>query len=85
MKEDREGTIQVLMSAYRLPREVAVATYESLVKGFNDDGSLPKDGFQTLLEDTKKLAKLDRDVSITDVADLSILREAQRELGIVTR
>jgi hypothetical protein len=40
------------------------------------------DGFQTLLDDTKRLAKLDREVSLNDVADLSILREAQRELGL---
>jgi hypothetical protein len=73
------------MGVYRLPKEIAVATYESLVKGFNDDGSLPQDGFQTLFEDTKKLARLDRQVSISDVVDLSILREAQREMGIVAR
>jgi len=85
MKRNREGTIQVLMGVYRLPKEIAVATYESLVKGFNDDGSLPQDGFQTLFEDTKKLARLDRQVSISDVVDLSILKEAQREMGIVAR
>lgn len=82
IKENREGTIQVLMGTYKLPREIAAASYESLLKGLNSDGSLPLDGFQTLLEDTKRLAKLDREVSLNDVADLSILREAQRDLGI---
>lgn len=82
IKENREGTIQVLIGTYRLPREIAAASYESLLKGLNTDGSLPVDGFQTLLEDTKRLAKLDREVSLNDVADLSILKEAQRDLGI---
>jgi hypothetical protein len=75
----------VLIATYKLPREIAAASYESLLKGLNTDGSLPVDGFQTLLEDTKRLAKLNREVSLNDVADLSILREAQRELGIAAK
>jgi len=82
IKENREGTIQVLMALYKLPREIAAASYESLLKGLNSDGSFPVEGFQTLLEDTKRLAKLDREVSLNDVADFSILKEAQRDLGI---
>ena len=50
------------------------------VKGFNDDGGLPEDGFRRLIEDTKSITKVDRAIALTEVADLSILREAQREL-----
>jgi hypothetical protein len=35
-----------------------------------------------LIEDTKTVTKVDREVVLSDVADLSILREAQRELGL---
>jgi len=35
-----------------------------------------------VIEETKKAAKVNRDVSISEVADLTILREAQKELGI---
>jgi len=35
-----------------------------------------------LIEETKKAAKVNSDVSISEVADLTILREAQKELGI---
>jgi hypothetical protein len=70
------------MSTYRLDKEIASALYDSFVKGFNDDGSLPEDGFRVLIEDTKRVAKVDREVAFSEVADLSILREAQRELGI---
>ena len=62
--------------------EIAAALYDSFVKGFNDDGSLPEDGFRRLIEDTKTITKVDRNVSFSEVADLSILREAQREMGI---
>jgi NitT/TauT family transport system substrate-binding protein len=85
MRENREGTIPILMSSYRLDQEAGTALYDSFVKGFNNDGSLPEDGFRRLIEDTKRVTKVDREVALSEVADLSILREAQRELGIATR
>jgi NitT/TauT family transport system substrate-binding protein len=82
MRANREGTIPVLMSTYKLDRDVATALYDSFVKGFNNDGSLPEDGFRRLIEDTKSITKVDREVAFNEVADLSILKEAQREMGI---
>ena len=82
MRENRDGTIPVLMSTYRIDKEVATAAYDSFIKGFNNDGSMPEDGFRRLLDDTKRLMKIDREVALSEVADLSILKEAQRELGI---
>ena len=82
MRSNRDGTIPVLMSTYRIDKEVATAAYDSFIKGFNLDGSMPEDGFRRLLDDTKRVMKIDREVALSEVADLSILREAQRELGI---
>ena len=82
MRANRDGTIPILMSTYKLDKEVASALYDSFVKGFNDDGNLPEDGFRRLIEDTKTITKVDREIALSEVADLSILREAQRELGI---
>ena len=82
MRANRDGTIPVLMSTYRIDKEVASAAYDSFIKGFNSDGSMPEDGFRRLLDDTKRLMKIDREVALSEVADLSILKEAQRDLGI---
>jgi NitT/TauT family transport system substrate-binding protein len=82
MRSNRDGTIPVLISTYRIDKEVATAAYDSFIKGFNLDGSMPEDGFRRLLDDTKRVMKIDRDVALSEVADLSILREAQKELGI---
>jgi NitT/TauT family transport system substrate-binding protein len=82
MRSNRDGTIPVLMSTYRIDKDVATAAYDSFIKGFNLDGSMPEDGFRRLLDDTKRVMKIDREVALSEVADLSILREAQRELGI---
>ena len=66
----------------RTDRENAIASYDSIVTVFNQDGSIPEDGLRSVLDQAKEGAKLSRDVGINDVADLTILRQAQRELGI---
>ena len=79
---NRDGTIEVLMSTYRLDKEAATALYGSLVKGFNDDGNLPEEGLRRLIDDIKSVTKVDREIAFSEVSDISILREAQRDLGI---
>ena len=80
--QNREGYIQFLMQWQKIDREIATGTYEYLPKAYNDDGSLPEKGFRLVIEEAKKLAKVDREVSLSEVAELSILKEAQKELGI---
>jgi len=82
IRTNRDGTIQFMQEWLKIDRAIATATYDSLAKVFNEDGSLPEDGFRLLIEDVKKVAKVDREVAFSKVADLSILRETQRELGI---
>jgi len=48
----------------------------------NDDGSVPEKGFRLLIEETKELAKVNRELAMSDLADLSILAVAQKELAI---
>jgi len=82
IKSNRDGTIQFLMDWQKIDSEIATATYEYLSKASNDDGSLPEKGFRLLVEETKELAKVNREVAMSDLADLSILAVAQKELAI---
>jgi NitT/TauT family transport system substrate-binding protein len=83
--QNRDGTIQVMMEFLKIDKELAAATYESVSKQFNDDGSFPEKGLRLAIEEAKRIGKVDREVSVSEVADLSILREAQKELGISER
>lgn len=85
MYHDREGTIQVMMHWLKIDKEMATATYEGVLKAFNEDGSIPEKGLRLVIEEAKKTANVDRDVSLSDVADFTILGEAQKELGIKGR
>jgi NitT/TauT family transport system substrate-binding protein len=82
---NRVGTIQVIADWLKIDQEMATATYDSVSKAFNDDGSIPEDGLRLVIEEAKRTAKINREVPINEVEDLSILREAQRELGIKSK
>jgi ABC-type nitrate/sulfonate/bicarbonate transport system substrate-binding protein len=82
ISQNREGTIRAMMEWMKIDRDMAVATYEGIVKTYGDDLTLPEDGLRLLIDEAKKNAKLNREVSIDQVADLSILKEAQKEMGI---
>ena len=82
IRQNRDGTIQTWMEWMKVDKEMATATYDSVGKAFNEDGSLPDAGLRLLIEEAKKAAKITREVTASEVTDLSILKEAQKELGI---
>mgnify|MGYP001258228830 FL=1 len=79
--QNREGTIQVMMQWMRVDRDTAVATYDGSLKSFNDDGSVSDAGLRIALDESRKAANITREVAFSEVADFSMLREAQRELA----
>ena len=83
--QNREGTVQVMMDWLKINKEIAAATYDSVSKAFNEDGSLPEKGLRLAIDEAKRIGKVDREVSVGEVADLSFVKEAQRELGITER
>ena len=82
IRGNRDGTVQFLMDWLKLTRESAAATYEGVVKVYDDDINLCEKGLRLVIEETKKTVKATREVSFNDVVDLSMLREAQRELAV---
>lgn len=82
IRQNREGTIQLMIDWSKSDKEMATAGYESVLKLFNDDGSVPEKGLLLVIDELKRLAKVDREIAPSEVADLSILREAQKELGV---
>ena len=81
IRQNRAGTLPIMAQWLKIDKEMATRTYDSSVKTFSEDLALPEDGLRLLIDDAKRIAKVNREVSLSDVADLSILRSAQRELG----
>jgi ABC-type nitrate/sulfonate/bicarbonate transport system substrate-binding protein len=85
ISHNRDGTLEVMTAWLKINQEMAAATYDSLSQAFNDDGSLPEKGLRLVIEEAKRVGKVEREIALNEVADLSILREAQREVGIPAR
>ena len=82
MRDNREESAKVLMTWGKVKPEHAYASYDSTVKVISADGGIPADGLNLLIDQAKKDAKITRDIPVTEVADFTILREVQKELGL---
>ena len=82
IQQNREGTIQVMVAWLKIDKEIAAVTYDSVVKAYNEDGGVPESGLRLNIEEAKRVGKVDREISFAEVADLTILREAQKELAL---
>jgi NitT/TauT family transport system substrate-binding protein len=85
IRGNRDGTIQFIMEWLKVNREVATATYEGVFKVYNEDPSVCEKGLRLTIEERKQTLKINRDVRLSEVADLSLIREAQREMGIMVK
>jgi NitT/TauT family transport system substrate-binding protein len=82
IRQNRDGSLPVMIEWLKIDKEMAAATYESSVKSFSDDLGLPEDGLRLLISEAKRITKIDREVSSSEVADLSLVRDAQKDLAI---
>jgi NitT/TauT family transport system substrate-binding protein len=85
IRENRDESIRILMDWGGTEKENETDAYDSTWQVFSPDGSLSEDGMRLVIEDGKKALKITRAVPLSEVADVSALREAQRELGLKPR
>ena len=85
IRQNREGAIQILVQWGRTEPDLAAAAYDSAFKVYNLDGSIPEDGLRSVIEQAKQDAKITREIALSEVSDMTVLREAQRELGVKGR
>jgi hypothetical protein len=69
----------------RTDRVAATAAYDGASKVFNADGAIPESGLRLIIDQGRAEANITREVSATEVADLTPLRAAQKQLGIKGR
>ena len=81
MRQDRAGTIQVLMEWAKVEHQSALEAYDGSASVFNtSDGTIPEEGLRLVLEQAKKEAKITRDIPLAEIINVNLLREAQTEL-----
>ena len=81
VNDDREGSKALLTEWFKMPSASAAAAYDLGVKIFGRDGVPTEKGLRNLLTATREELKLPADIMPETVIDLSILKDAQRDLG----
>ena len=82
LHQNRDGTILAIMQWMKVDKETAAATYDGSAKSFNEDGSVSDAGLRIAIDEAKKASNITRDIAIGEIADFTVLREAQKEMGI---
>ena len=85
IRENREEAVRILVDWGKVERDYAYASYDALRNLFNADNNVPEDGLKLVIDQARRSAKVAREVTPAEVADLTFLRDAQSELGIKQR
>jgi ABC-type nitrate/sulfonate/bicarbonate transport system substrate-binding protein len=82
VNDDPEGAKSLLIDTFKMTSTSAAEAYELGVKIFGREGAPSENGLKTLLAATQEELKYPTEIAPRTVMDLSILRDAQRDLGI---
>lgn len=85
IRENRDGTIQVLMDWAKIDRETATADYDTIRLISSSDGTIPEKGLRLWIDESKAALKTDREIPLNEVADFSVLSEVQKELKLTRK
>jgi NitT/TauT family transport system substrate-binding protein len=82
IQTNKKESIDILASYSRSDRETAAGMFESYFPAYSHDGTMTNEALQAAIEEALTRAKLEKGIPISQVADRTLLTEAQRELGL---
>jgi len=82
MHERKEETIQIMVKWLNQTPEVARDSYDSILPSFSIDGGTVDKTYEFAIDARKATVKSDKVVPLSQVRDLSLLREVQKELRL---
>src|SRR5262249_6414700 len=80
MQTNKKESIDILASYSR--SDSAVGMFESYFPAYSHDGTMSNEALQAALDDALARAKMDKKVSLAQIADRTLLAEAQKEMGL---
>jgi NitT/TauT family transport system substrate-binding protein len=82
IQQRREESVDILAQWAKVDRETAKGMFESFFPAYSLDGTMTDEILRAALEDALRRAKIEKSIPINQIADRTILAEAQKELGI---
>ena len=82
MHERREETIQIMSRWLSQTNDVARDSYDSILPSFSPDGGTVDKTYEFAIESRKATVRADKPIPLSQVRDLTLLREVQKELKV---
>jgi len=79
-RAQRQDSIALIMSKWKLEREIAEKAFDMMIKTWTDSGVASDQALQAGIEESLKVSNTKQPVPISRVADFSLAREVYREL-----
>src|SRR4030095_654547 len=79
-RAQRQDSIALIMSKWKLEREIADKAFEMMIKTWTDSGIASDQALQAGIEESLKVSNTKQSVPISRVADFTLAREVYREL-----
>ena len=82
IQQRKDESIDILAQWSKVDRETARGMFESFSPAYSSDGTMTDEILKAALDDSLRRAKIEKAIPINQIADRTILAEAQKELGI---
>ena len=82
MHERRDDTIAIMSKWLSQSADVARDSYDSILPSFSPDGGTVDKTYEFAIESRKATVRADKAIPLSQVRDLSLLREVQKELRL---
>ncbi len=78
-QEKKEAT-ELIARRFRLEPQVAEESYKIVLQTLSDDGTISQNALQEFLDDVKKETGVKKQITLSDIVDFRLLKEAAREI-----
>jgi ABC-type nitrate/sulfonate/bicarbonate transport system substrate-binding protein len=82
IKREKEESIEIAAKWLRIDRQKAKAVLDSVFPLYSADGTMTDVMLQAALDVEIQRGKIEKKVALSDIADRTLLLEAQKELGM---
>jgi ABC-type nitrate/sulfonate/bicarbonate transport system substrate-binding protein len=80
--DNEADAVGVIMREYSVAPDLAPATYQKIVRVMGRDGEVSEEAIREEIADTKARTGVTADVPLSQVMDLSLLRQVRAEMGM---
>jgi len=79
VRRNREDTVQYIMKEWKVDRPLGEELYLSMLPAFSQDGSMGEKGIRETVDRERERMGIRREIAVTRVVDLRLLRELRKE------